>query len=224
MGLNVRIYNIVYDNTYSLRYKSGDYPYPENIDSTFTLYGTGLTNSTITLSGLSFDTQYWIKMTDDSSGRYIIKNIYIHDSKAYPCYDTLCFDVEEVCLSPTPSITPTITVTPSITPSFTPTVSVTPTISVTPSITPSFTPTTSVTPTTTPTPSPTSCACSSYSVTNNEETSTTVGHTSCTTGQATSVVIGAGLTSAFCSCSLPESIPPFRNIIIQLNGACGGGS
>lgn len=93
MGLNVKIYNIVYDNTYSLRYKSGDYPYPENIDSTFTLYGTGLTNSSITLSGLSFDTQYWIKMTDDSSGRYIIKNIYIHDSKAYPCYDTLCFDV-----------------------------------------------------------------------------------------------------------------------------------
>lgn len=98
MGLNIKIYNIVYDNTYSLRYKSGDYPYPENIDSTFILFGTGLTSSSITLSGLSFDTQYWIKMTDDLSGRYIIKNIYVHDSKAYPCYDTLCFDVEEVCL------------------------------------------------------------------------------------------------------------------------------
>jgi hypothetical protein len=120
MGLNVKILNIVYETTYSLRYKSGDYPYPENIDSTFILFGTGLTNSSVTLTGLSFDTQYWIKMTDDSSGRYIIKNIYTHDSKAYPCYDTLCFDVEVDCLTgstsptPTPTLTPTPTPTPSI--------------------------------------------------------------------------------------------------------------
>jgi len=72
MGLNVKILNITYENTYSLRYKSGDYPYPENINSTFTLYGTGLTDSSITLTGLSFDTQYWVKMTDDVTGRYII--------------------------------------------------------------------------------------------------------------------------------------------------------
>ena len=78
MGLNIKILNIVYETTYSLRYKSGDHPYPENNNSTFTLYGTGLTNSSVTLTGLSFDTQYWIKMTDDSSGRYIIKNIYTH--------------------------------------------------------------------------------------------------------------------------------------------------
>jgi hypothetical protein len=116
MGLNIKILNIVYETTYSLRYKSGDHPYPENINSTFTLYGTGLTNSSITITGLSFDTQYWIKMTDDSSGRYIIKNIYTHDSKVYPCYDTICFDVVVLCVSPSPTPTPTPTPTPSITP------------------------------------------------------------------------------------------------------------
>lgn len=97
MGLNIKLYNIVSSGTYSIRYKSGDYPYPETVNSTFTLYGTGLTDSSITLTGLTFDTQYWIKMTDESTERYIIKNIYTHDSKAFPCYDTLCFDVEATC-------------------------------------------------------------------------------------------------------------------------------
>lgn len=127
MGLNVRLYNIVSDGNYSIRYKSGDSPYPETNDSTFTLYNTGLTATTITISGLSFDTQYWIKMTDQTTGRYIIKNIYTHDSKAFPCYDTMCFDVQTVCVSPSP--TPTPTVTPTVTPSLTPT----PTPTVTPS-------------------------------------------------------------------------------------------
>lgn len=131
MGLNVRLYNIVSDGNYSIRYKSGDSPYPETNDSTFTLYNTGLTATTITISGLSFDTQYWIKMTDQTTGRYIIKNIYTHDSKAFPCYDTMCFDVQTVCVSPSP--TPSVTPTPSITPTLTPTPSVTFTPTPTPS-------------------------------------------------------------------------------------------
>lgn len=139
MGLNVKLYNIISDGSYSVRYKSGDYPYPETIDSTFTFYGSGLTDASITISGLTFDTQYWIKMTDETTGRYIIKNIYSHDSKAFPCYDTICFDVETLCLSPTPS--------PSITP--TPTSS---TIIVSPTPTPTNTPTPTPTPTTVPQP------------------------------------------------------------------------
>ena len=97
MGLNVRLYNITNDGTYSIRYKSGSSPYPETIDSTFTLVSTGLTASTVTITNLSFDTQYWVKMTDETTGRYIIKNIYTHDSKAFPCYDTICFDVDVQC-------------------------------------------------------------------------------------------------------------------------------
>ena len=167
MGLNVRLYNITNDGNYSIRYKSGDSPYPETNDSTFTLYNTGLTATTITISGLSFDTQYWIKMTDQTTGRYIIKNIYTHDSKAFPCYDTMCFDVQTVCTSPspTPSPTPSLIVsstpTPSVTPTSTPIPSVTPTNTLTPTLTPTPTlsktptPTPTKTPSVTPTPSPT---------------------------------------------------------------------
>lgn len=137
MGLNVRIYDIVSDGPYSIRYKSGANPYPEYDNTTFTLYGTGLTATTIELTGLTFDTQYWIKMTDETTGRYIIKNIYTHDSKAFPCYDTICFSVDVVCESepePTPTPTPTLTAGPTNTP--TPTTTVTSTPTTTPTSTP----------------------------------------------------------------------------------------
>lgn len=119
MGLNVRIYDIVSDGPYSIRYKSGSNPWPEYDDTTFTLYGTGLTATSIELTGLTFDTQYWIKMTDETTGRYIIQNIYTNDSKAFPCYDTICFSVNVLCgesVSPTPTMTPTVTSTSTATP------------------------------------------------------------------------------------------------------------
>ena len=132
MGLNVRIYDIVSDGPYSIRYKIGSNPWPEYDNTTFTLYGTGLTATTIELTGLTFDTQYWIKMTDQTTGRYIIKNIYTHDSKAFPCYDTICFSVEVVCeegeVSPTQTPTQTLTSTPTNTPTQTPTQTSTPTL------------------------------------------------------------------------------------------------
>lgn len=137
MGLNVRIYDIVSDGPYSIRYKSGANPYPEYDNTTFTLYGTGLTATTIELTGLTFDTQYWIKMTDETTGRYIVKNIYTHDSKAFPCYDTICFSVDVVCEEVSVATnTPTPTVTNTSTPTLTPTLTATPTLSCeTPTIT-----------------------------------------------------------------------------------------
>jgi hypothetical protein len=115
MSLNIRLFNIISNGSYTVRYKEGDYPYPETIDSTFTLFGTNLTDNELTITGLTFDTQYWIKMTDEETGRYIIKNIHTNDAKTYPCYYTICFDVETVCLEPTP--TPSVSVTPTPTPS-----------------------------------------------------------------------------------------------------------
>jgi hypothetical protein len=188
MGLNVKIYNIVSDGSFSIRYKSGESPYPETIDSSFTLLNTGLTVNNITISGLSFDTQYWIKMTDETTGRYIIKNIYTHDSKAFPCYDTMCFDVQTVCVSPSP--------TPSVTPSVTPTITSTP--SVTPTITPTITPTNSVTPTPTPTrtltPTPTP-SCQYLSWTIQQCTSTCSGVCACN---------GATTITVYTDCSVGE--------------------
>jgi hypothetical protein len=219
MGLNVKILNITYENTYSLRYKSGDYPYPENNNSTFTLYGTGLTDSSITLTGLSFDTQYWVKMTDDVTGRYIIKNIYTHDSKSFPCYDTICFDIEVECLSgvTTPSVTPSITPTPtsSITP--TPTPSITPTSSITPTLTPSITPT--------PTPSSTGSCCVQYQVELLGLSGATVGnvqYTNCVTLNVLSEEVLKNVPETICSCSYPIALDPLMDLDIVNLGPCFG--
>ena len=43
---------------------------------------------------------------------HIIESIYISDSKTFDCYDKIKFDVDYVCLTPTP--------TPSATPNPTP--------------------------------------------------------------------------------------------------------
>lgn len=99
MGLNVKLYDIINDGPYSIRYKTGTNPYPEYDNTTYTLYGTGLTNPSIILTGMSFDTQYWVKIIDETTNRYIVKNIYTNDSKAYPCYDTICFDTEFDCIT-----------------------------------------------------------------------------------------------------------------------------
>jgi len=146
MGLNIRLYNIISDGTYSVRYKSGVNPYPEYDNTTFTLYGTGLTVSSIELTNLNFDTQYWVKMTNESTNRYIIKNINTHNSEGFPCYDPICFDIN---INPTP--TPNST---SVPPTSTPTSTETPT------------PTSTSTPTSTETPTPTfsppNCTCWSF--------------------------------------------------------------
>ena len=116
MGLNVRIYNIISNGNYTIRYKSGNNPYPVETNSTFTLLGSYTPSTTeITISGLTFDTQYWIKMTDNTTGRYIVQNIFTHDSKAFPCYDTICFSIDVVCITPTPTPTTTSTSTGTIT-------------------------------------------------------------------------------------------------------------
>ena len=99
MALKVKLYNIINDGPYSIRYKTGTNPYPEYDDTTYTLYGTGLTDPSVILTGLSFNTQYWVKMIDETTNRYIVKNINTNDSKAFPCYDTICFDTEFDCVT-----------------------------------------------------------------------------------------------------------------------------
>lgn len=125
MGLNVRIYNIISNGNYTVRYKSGNNPYPVETNSTFTLLGSYTPSTTeITISGLTFDTQYWIKMTDNITGKYIVQNIYTHDSKAFPCYDTICFSIDVTCEeqpTPTPTVTTSQTVTPTYSQTVTPT-------------------------------------------------------------------------------------------------------
>ena len=141
MGLKIRLFNIVSSNTYTLRYKSGASAWPEYDDTTFILYNTGLTSSTIEIDNLMFDTQYWLKIVDEISNRYIMKNINTLSSDVFPCYDLVPTPTS------TPTRTPTSTPTPTLTP--TPTKTPTPTSTPTPTLTPTLTSTT-VSPTSTP--------------------------------------------------------------------------
>jgi hypothetical protein len=141
MGLKIRLYNIVSSNSYTVRYKSGTSAWPEYDNATFTLYNTGLTASTIEIDNLMFDTQYWFKIIDETSNRYIIKNINTHSSVAFPCYD----------LVPIPTSTPVPPTSTPVPPTSTP-------------VTPTSTP---VTPTSTPVPptptiNPPDCTCWSF--------------------------------------------------------------
>lgn len=137
MGISIRLINISGTTSYSVAYSTSPY-------GPFTTALTG-TTSTATISGapFEFDTQYYIKLTDLVTNRYIIENIYIHDSKAYPLYDTIDFDLSAVCVPPTP--------TPTATPTNTPTQTLTASVGLTPTATPTLTLT--QTPTQTPTAS-----------------------------------------------------------------------
>jgi hypothetical protein len=141
MGISIRLINISGTTSYSVAYSTSPY-------GPFTTALTG-TTSTATISGapFEFDTQYYIRLTDLVTNRYIIENIYIHDSKAYPLYDTIDFDLSAVCVPPplTPTATPTLTLTQ------TPTQTLTASIGLTPTATPTLTLT--QTPTQTPTAS-----------------------------------------------------------------------
>lgn len=99
MSLTVRLYNLNNTNPYTVRYLSGSTnPYPEYDDTHFPNFvGSGLTASEINVSGLTFNTEYWFKVTDNVTGRYYVKNIFLNDSKSFSCYDTLCFDTSVQC-------------------------------------------------------------------------------------------------------------------------------
>ena len=110
MGLNIRLYNIKVSNTFTVSYKSG--LTLGNPMSGFVLYNTypsRTTDITISDPSITYGTQYWIKIYDTVTKRYIIENIFTHES----CY----FD----CTTPTPTPTRTPTPTPTSTPTPTPT-------------------------------------------------------------------------------------------------------
>ena len=100
-----------------------------NDDPTVPPPGSGTTCENV-VSELEFDTEYWIKLEDnvndidvhenDLRSRYVIHNIYIHDSKAFDCYDRIEFGVDLQVICPTPTPQPTLASTPNATPNPTP--------------------------------------------------------------------------------------------------------
>ena len=72
-------------------------------------------SSEVIFYDLEFDTEFWLKMEDkvnvidicgdNQTPRYIVENIYIHDSKTFECYDKINFSVSYECVIP-PTPTP----------------------------------------------------------------------------------------------------------------------
>jgi hypothetical protein len=145
MSLNIRLYNINVQNTFTVSFKSG--LTLGNPDTGFTFYNTyppRTTDITISDPSITYGTQYWIKIFDTVTERYIIENIFMHEE----CYYS--------CVFPTPTPTPTATSTPTPTPTPTafigPTPTPTPTAFIGPTPTPTSTPFIGPTPTPTATP------------------------------------------------------------------------
>jgi len=95
MGLVIRIYDIVSPNDFTVSIKKGDTAYP--LDSGYYPCGDDVYSGgteMITISGytippgsketlLLFDTQYWVKIVDTVTDRYIIENIKINNQAAF---------------------------------------------------------------------------------------------------------------------------------------------
>ena len=148
MGLNIRLYNINVQNTFTVSFKSG--LTLGNPNTGFTFYNTyppRTTDITISDPSITYGTQYWVKIFNTVTERYIIENIFIHEE----CYYSCVFPTATPTATPAPTASPTPTPTPSATPFIGP--SPTPTSTLTPTPTPSATP--FVGPTPTPTPSAT---------------------------------------------------------------------
>ena len=171
MGLVIRLHDIVSPNQFKVYYKQATSPYPMN--SGYSLYGTfSAGTTTVNVSGITinFNSNYWFKIEDQSTGRYIIENIETNDPIAYmdccpqpvslgavcyhSCYPPTINSISCTGLAdPTPTPTPTPTSAPATaTPTPTPTPT-SPPSTATPTPTPTDVP--GVTATATPTPTPT---------------------------------------------------------------------
>jgi len=120
MGLNIRLHNINLKNNFKLSYRIGNTSGDLNtINSGYTNYTIGATLSgntvypssdvrdyetnPIIFTGATFNTQYWFKFLDQTTGLYTIENINTHESKYYECYDKIDFYVTvtgDICDTP----------------------------------------------------------------------------------------------------------------------------
>jgi len=150
-GVVLRLYGIVSPHNFRVSIKQGGTAYP--LTSGYVnyngIYSGGTTQIEITGRTFNFNTQYWVKLTDVVTGRYIIENVYINDKIAWAdcnCTAPLILSVNcylddldcglalsavfvsgpPITPSPTPSHTPTPTPTHGASPTPTPTPEATP--------------------------------------------------------------------------------------------------
>ena len=111
MGLVVRLYNVKSKNGFTLGYSTHPKGTFTSVNGAFQSSNVrNYMTSPIIVEGLSFDTEYWFKITDTVTGRYIIENVRTSDSKVFECYDRVDVDVTATPVSCGHWITRTITI------------------------------------------------------------------------------------------------------------------
>lgn len=92
MAVDIRLYNINSDNEFKVEYALSGYTNP------FTLVGTYPSGTTtVTISGVSYNTDYFVKITDNITGQYIIQTISTTDETCYSCisgFTYYCYKID----------------------------------------------------------------------------------------------------------------------------------
>lgn len=210
MGLVIRLHDIASPNQFKVYYKQGISPYPMN--SGYSLYGTfSAGTTTVNVSGITinFNSNYWFKIEDQTTGRYIIENIETNDPIAYMdccpqpvslgavCYHS-CYPPTINSISCTGLADPTPT--PTSTPTPTPTATGLPPSTATPTPTPTATlVAATATPTPTPTATPSFSSFTIYVDTSNNGLGWSTGELACAgTGTNRTVYVdGGGYSSLY---------------------------
>lgn len=128
---------------------------------------------------------------------------------------------EEICPTPTPTVTATVSPTPSITPSNTPTETPTSTPSETPTSTPTETPTNTPSETATQTPTNTETPTSTVTPTETETPTPTQTPTPTETPTPTVTQTPTPTETLTPTVTQTPTLTPFRNVIIQNNNSNG---
>lgn len=92
MGVNIRLYDINSTNDFKVEYATSGYSNP------YTFYNTysGGTNIVV-ITGVNYNTIYFIKITDTLTGQYSIQPITITDPNCYSCYSgssSYCYEID----------------------------------------------------------------------------------------------------------------------------------
>ena len=83
MGLNVRLSNIVSNNSYTVEYSVLGY------NDNYITVGTYNANiDSVVIPNLNWDTRYYIKITDIITNQYIVQTITTYDEDCLTCEET----------------------------------------------------------------------------------------------------------------------------------------
>lgn len=91
MAVDIRLYNINSIHEFKVEYTLSGYTNPYTLVGN---YSSGTT--TITISGVNYNSIYFVKMTDNVTGQYIIQPISTTDPECYSCFTGLSLSCYEI--------------------------------------------------------------------------------------------------------------------------------